>query len=203
MCKSHQQIRISRRTAFFDGSIAAVTSIMCLASAPANANDSICGFNLESRFIESAPRDSFVFSNQSNKAWNIVTIQIDMDQSVGKLIFDTIDGGDGVEVYQPFRVSESHGASGGAKLRSMPTPSDGDQNIVLNFSHFPQESSFSFTIDVDDQLTESELGQIRVSDGEIAGSVLSVTIDVPGAENVTLKGIYNNNSSVRITSNDC
>ncbi len=203
MCKSHQQIHRSRKAVCLDVGVATAISIICLAAAPAVADDSICGFSLESRFIESAPRDSFVFSNQSRKAWNIVTIQIDMSQSVGKLIFDTVDGGDGVEVFQPFQVSESRGESGEATLGEMPIPSDGDQNIVLNISHFPQESSFSFTIDVDDQLTESELGQIRVSENEIAGSVLSVTVEVSGAENVTLKGLYDNDSSVRITSNDC
>lgn len=203
MCKTEKQIHQFQRIACLETGIAAVLSIMCLASAPAMADNSICGFSLEGRFIESAPRDSFVFSNQSSRAWNIVSIQINMDQSAGKLIFDTIDGGDGVEVYQPFQVSKSLDASREAKLGKMPIPSDGDGNIALTFSHFPQEFSFTFTIDVDDQLTESESGQIRVSDSEIAGTVLSVVVEVPGAENVTLKGTYANSSSVLVTSNDC
>ena len=49
--------------------------------------------------------------------------------------------------------------------------------IYLSFSDFPQVFSFTFNIDVDGQLAESESGQIRVSDLEIAGSVSSVIVE--------------------------
>ena len=183
--------------------IGTVISVVGMHSIPVIADEGVCGFHLEGRFVESAPRDSFVFSNQSNELWNIISIRIDMNESAGNLLFDTLDGGDGVEVYQPFEVSSRYGASGEAKLSFIPTLADGDQDITLNFSQFPPESKFSFTIDVDDQLTESELGQIRVSGGEISGSVLSVTLDVPEAENVTLEGVYSSQSIVSISSSDC
>jgi hypothetical protein len=38
-------------------------------------------------------------------------------------------------------------------------------------------ASISFTIDVDDRLTASDLGQIRVSGSEIQGTVVTLTID--------------------------
>lgn len=183
--------------------ISSAMFLLGMHSAPSLANEGICGFSLESRFVESAPRDSFVFSNQSDKPWNIKSIRIDMNESVGKLIFDTIDGGDGVEVYQPFQVSSTNGALAEAELNSVLKPGDGDQDITLNFSQFTQASGFSFTIDVDDQLTDSDLGQIRVSGGEVAGSILSVTVEVPGAEDITLEGKYSSNSLVKIASDEC
>ena len=172
-------------------------------AAPALANDDICGFSMQSRFVESAPRDSFVFSNGSNKPWFITSIGVDMAQSAGGLLFDTTSEGEGVEVFQPFRVSNGESTLSQATLRGVPTPKDGDQQILLNFARFAPGSSFTFTIDVDDQLTASELGQIRISGGEIAGSVVSVELQSPDDSTATLMGIYNNQNVAIISTDDC
>lgn len=203
MCKSQSQVCVSPRSTFRALGIGVVAGVLGLLSVPAMADNSACGFKLDSRFVESAPRDSFVFSHQSGKNWNIVSIQVDMGESAGRLIFDTTDAGQGVEVFQPFAVAKVSGASGEAVLRNLPTPSDGDQGVTLDFSTFPKDSRFAFTIDVDDQLADSELGQIRVSGSEIAGSVLSVTAETPEGESTTLQGSYDSQGRVSIAGGRC
>ena len=192
----------STRTACRKFGVAIVASAVCLIAAPALTDVSRGGFHLQGQFVESAPRDSFVFSNQSGEEWNIVSIQVDLAQSAGKLIFDTTDGGEGVEVFQPFAVADSRNGVIAAQLSEMPITSDGDREITLSFSNFPKDAKFSFTIDVDDQLADSDLGQIRVSGGEIAGSVLNVTAQTANAEYVTMQGVYGSDGQASVTSMD-
>lgn len=136
-----------------------------------------CGPLLEARFIESAPRDRFEFANKSNDDWSITRITLDLSKSSGNLIFDTTEGGDGVEVSQPFNTEDTNLVS------SANIPEDGEHLIEISFDKFQPELSFSFTIDVDDQLAESELGQIRVSGSEIKGAtVLGVFLNQQGEE---------------------
>ena len=52
---------------------------------------------------------------------------------------------------------------------------DGDTTITLTLNGLPPAQSVAFTIDVDDTRMESALGQIRVSDSEIAGATVTLT----------------------------
>jgi hypothetical protein len=129
---------------------------------------------LQVRFVESAPRDRFVFDN--NTASSVTSITLDLTESVGQLLFDTTEAGEGVEVFQPFRIE-----GGDASLSLMPTPGDGDTVLQLNFDSFPPGGSFAFSIDVDDTLTDSNLGQIRVAGSEVAGARIQLTfVDASG-----------------------
>lgn len=126
-----------------------------------------CGHGVSMVFTESAPRDRFEIRNGSSSGQSIQRLTLDLSGSAGRLIFDTVDGGTGVEVFQPFRVEQ-----GEAKLKGLPAVQDGSDRITLDFSRFEPGQYFRFSIDVDDQLTASELGQIRVSGREMEGAVL-------------------------------
>ncbi|NEQ55080.1 MAG: hypothetical protein F6K11_33980 [Leptolyngbya sp. SIO3F4] len=52
---------------------------------------------------------------------------------------------------------------------------DGDSKLALQIVSLAPGNRASFTIDVDDTLPRSELGQIRVADSEISGAVVSIT----------------------------
>lgn len=125
-------------------------------------NENGCSDYISIVFREGAPVDKFKIENQS-KNWQIKTMDIDLSSSKGRLIFDTISGGKGVEVFQPYQS-----VSGSAKLSNVALVEDGADAINLNFEKFSSGESFTFSIDVDDQLTTSELGQIRVTGGEMA-----------------------------------
>ena len=54
--------------------------------------------NISVRFIESAPKDSFVFTNQANCDLGPVDIVLDLSTTQGKLIFDTTAAGGNAEL---------------------------------------------------------------------------------------------------------
>ncbi|MEM1038133.1 MAG: hypothetical protein AAGI12_01540 [Pseudomonadota bacterium] len=134
-----------------------------------------CGLDLRAEFREGAPVDRFTITNRSTPDWSIRSITLNLEPSAGKLIFDTKDGGDGVEVFQPFRE-----AGGNADLRSISKLRDGGPVLTLDFHTFEADQSYTFSIDVDDTVKASELGQIRVAGSEITGASLSYILRGPG-----------------------
>jgi hypothetical protein len=140
-----------------------VASVWLLAGQLAHAN-------VEVTFVESAPKDRFVLHNTSQCALNDLTVHLDLSNSVGHLIFDTTATGAGVEVFQPFEVKK-----GNLKLISASEVKDGDSTLSLSIQSIAANDSVSFTIDVDDTLTQSELGNIRVSGSEITNALIEIT----------------------------
>ncbi len=126
---------------------------------------------IEINFIESAPKDRFVITNVGSCSLTDVTVEFDLSQSAGQLIFDTTGTGAGVEVFQPFEV-----VSGEIVQVSAEGVQDGDSTLALRIINLPANDSASFTIDVDDTLTNSELGMIRVADSEIVGGLVQITV---------------------------
>lgn len=135
--------------------------LACLISGPSFAD-------LQVQFIEGAPKDRFVITNYGGCAVESAEFKIDFTGTSAGLIFDVTGDGAGVEVFQPFDVT-----SGAKFLKSEPEITDGDQVAVLQFAGFEQSQSIEFTIDVDDTAGARE---ITVSDDEIRGAVVSVTI---------------------------
>ena len=122
---------------------------------------------IEARFIESAPKDTFSFVN-SGCALGETELVLDMKDSAGGLIFDTEGGGAGVEVFQPFEAVAGAVASVDV--------TDGAGSLRLMVPDWPEGGEVSFTIDVDDVLRHGERGQTQVSGSEIAGAALFVTV---------------------------
>ena len=89
-------------------------------------------------------------------------VTIDLRASAGRLIFDTAAGGTGVEVFQPLRDE------GGTAVSDVV---DGAQVIAVTLRDARAGRRAAFSIDVDDRLMASDLGQIRVTGGEMAGAV--------------------------------
>ncbi len=172
------------------------------ASSPASAtNLNTCDASLESSFRESAPRDIFTFYNFSAGNWAITSISIDLKNSAGKLIFDTEDGGGGIEVFQSYRTE-----SGDAALAGVTEPEDGGTNMQIDFASFSAGQSHQFSIDVDDTLARSELRQIRVTGSELNGAALQVTFtngDTPNAEPLVLSGSYDQTNKAVVKQTDC
>ncbi len=142
--------------------------LLTLATAlPAHA---ACLYDVGVTFREGAPRDRFTVTNDNTTA-NITAVEIDLNGSAGRLIFDTIAGGSGVEVFQPYR-SETDGTG----LIGAPVVADGATSLALRFDNFGPGQSYTFSIDVDDRLTQSDMGQIMVSDREIDGTIVRVSL---------------------------
>lgn len=147
---------------------------------------------LQVTFNEGAPKDSFTIRNTGNCPVT-ADVQIELAKSAGALIFDTTAAGAGVEVFQPLEV-----AQGKKYLRGIGVVSDGDQIMRLSLAALSKDKSVRLTIDVDDQLAQSDLGQIRVSDSEIAGAEVTVQ---SGSDSI--RSVFGNDSRAEISVGAC
>lgn len=150
--------------------------------------------NMDVSFIESAPKDRFVLQNTSQCAIKDVTVHLDLSSSLGHLIFDTTAAGAGVEVFQPFEVTR-----GSLQLISSNDVQDGDSTLSFTVENIDVNESASFTIDVDDTLTQSELGNIRVSGSEITGA----TIEILATNRPAVKATFDTKGKATLAINPC
>lgn len=121
------------------------------------------------RFVESAPKDSFHIENVGECSVGGVELVIDLSTSAGRLVFDVTDAGAGVEVYQPFQL-----VAGEDRVISAIPVTDGDDMAHLTLREMDPGDKVVFTVDVDDTLTTSELGRIRVTGSEINGGSATI-----------------------------
>lgn len=124
---------------------------------------------IQIEFKEGAPKDRFVISNLGDCDYKNVSMQVDLSNSAGKLIFDTTNQGAGVEVFQPFEI-----VSGQEWIIDTDTPSDGDQSFALEIAALPSGADLILSTDVDDTIAARE---ITVRGSEFNGSTAAVTID--------------------------
>ncbi|MEM7471337.1 MAG: aggregation factor core [Pseudomonadota bacterium] len=161
-------------------------AIALLAATPAAANIAV-------EFREGAPKDRFTFTNVGDCAIGAATLTLDLGESAAGLIFDTTGAGAGVEVFQPYET-----VAGESVLDSVSPVSDGDSEITLTLNGLPAGQSVAFTIDVDDTLRHSALGQIQVTDSEIAGA----TVTLSGVSGEVF-GVFDNTSRALVRTASC
>jgi len=140
-------------------SVLVLTGVICALSMTAAHAE------LQLTFKEGAPKDRFSIVNVGDCVLGASVMEIDLAGSAAGLIFDTTGRGAGVDVFQPFDV-----VRGAAHLAETSRPLDGDTVVRLVLTELAPGDEIVFTIDVDDTLQSSELGQIRVSGAEIAGA---------------------------------
>jgi len=160
---------------------------LCLTIATLWSSFSIADVQID--FIEGAPKDRFVITNTSQCNLANMALVIDLSKSDGRLIFDTTASGAGVEVFQPFEVTEG-------AIESTTNIDDGNAALNLAIASLPAGNSASFTIDVDDTMTNSELGNIRVSGSEINNGLLTLTLE--GQAQVSATFDANSKATIRL-----
>ena len=116
-------------------------------------------------FQEGAPKDRFVITNTGCPLTD-VTLVIDLSTAPAGVIFDVTGQGAGVEVFQPIEV-----VSGEVAIAPVV---DGDQVLHMHFPVFAPAEQVIISADLDDQSSQSDLGQIRVSGSEIAGASVAM-----------------------------
>jgi len=149
---------------------------------------------VEVRFIESAPKDSFVIVNHGSCDLKNFVFKVDLTKTRGQLIFDTTASGAGVEVFQPFES-----AVGDLKLASGNAVADGDKTLSVQGRSIPSKKKVSFTIDVDDTLKNSDLRQIRVTGAEMENGVVSLSANNAPAATAS----FDTNNVALITASLC
>lgn len=127
----------------------------------------VCGPAATVFHREGAPRDVILIRNLSQGPWSVVEAAIDLGPSAGRLVFDTVPDGAGINAAQPFRP-----AGGQAALAETPQVPDGAEAMGLRFADFPPGEHFSFTIDLDDRLGA---GGTTIGRAEASGALFTVT----------------------------
>ena len=141
---------------------------MLLSAAALSLTTTVAIADVDVSFIEGAPKDRFEIVNTSKCEISNAELVIDLNGSVGGLIFDVSATGAGVEVFQPFEV-----VAGNAFLTAKPQVRDGDQRIALSIGKLPAGEKIGFTIDVDDTANTRE---ITVDDSELSGASASLRL---------------------------
>jgi len=142
------------------------------------------------RFVESAPKDSFIITNEGACPLGEVDITLDLGASAAGLIFDVTGAGAGVSVFQPLEL-----VAGQDKLSSIPDVKDGDSLLTLSILGLAVGERIAFTIDVDDTLGSSET---MVSGAEIEGA--KAMIDGSGTQ---VSAEFGRDSIARLPMNAC
>ena len=179
-------------------SIAKLLFTFIASAAPLLASaQAVCKVDVSFAFTESAPRDRFEIRNESSAGQPIQRVRLEMLRSAGRLYFDTVQGGAGVDVFQPFQVD-----SGDARLAADPAVKDGDDRVDLVFQRFEPGQRFQFSIDVDDRLGDSDMGPTRVSGREMEGAVLTVVVGAVGGPGRELQARVDGANRARVQA-DC
>ena len=157
-------------------------TLIGLTANPARA----CGPKNEIRFMEASCGDIFIISNISQEPWALESITIHLTGSFGHLVFDTVEGGPGSSMHQPFGAVDNE-----VWLIAEPHVGDGDEEVRLQFRDFGPGKSFMFVIDVDDRLELSDFGQAVVSGREIQGASGAATLTQGGGTKSQAQGQFN------------
>ncbi|MEM1365763.1 MAG: hypothetical protein AAGH82_08430 [Pseudomonadota bacterium] len=171
---------------------------LTFAAAAEGTHQSICGVVINARFIEGAPTDRFEIENASANGWSISSATFDLSQTPAGLVFDTEDGGGGLEVFQPFKAAESS-----AKLGGISGLTDGGTTLILNFTSFAPGETFAFTIDIDDSLENSARRQTQVVGSEIEGVSLRASAARADGRSIVVEGVFATDASVNASTSEC
>ena len=146
--------------------------------------------DLNVNFIEGAPKDRFRIENKGTCAIQNASLSIDLSSSQGRLIFDVTSEGAGVEVFQPFEITEGREA-----LSEIPAVLDGQSNVTLEIAELQPSQVIVFMIDVDDTLGQRG---ITVTGSEIKGG--SIGFETAQRQEVAL---FSSGSRAEVTLADC
>lgn len=146
--------------------------------------------NLKVQFDEGAPKDRFTITNVGSCALGAAKVSIDLSGSPYGLIFDTTNRGAGVQVFQPFELTD-----GRERLVALPVVEDGDNLITLDLTGLAIREFVSFTIDVDDTVNNRE---ITVADAEIAGAKV-----IMKTETQSMEATFENDATATLPTYSC
>ncbi len=138
-------------------------------SAPAQAQTReatpACGPRLMIEYTDDGP-DVFLIRNLSGEGWALEALSIDLSGSAGDVVFDTVFGGEGAGSPSPFQSLPGEGV----RLVAMTPASDGGRLLALRFAGFAPGARFTVSVDIDDRLPNSAMGQSYVTGPELAGA---------------------------------
>lgn len=156
-----------------------------------------CGPEVVIQFIDSGP-DVFIIDNKSREDWTLLSLEFRSANSTGRVVFDTDFGGQGSS--EPYQFEAVAGDVG---LMKEPVVADGAESLDLHFSNFSAGRQFMFTIDLDDRLESSPMGQAHVTGEEIAGAEVSGLFTHPRIGEGRAKGTFGTDGKAHLRGATC
>ena len=156
-----------------------------------------CGPEVVIRFIDSAP-DIFIIENKSQEPWTLLTLEFRTKTSAGHVVFDTDFGGAGASEPQQFEPVE-----GEVGLMSAPVVADGAEELSLSFANFERGREFTFSIDLDDRLPMSDMGQAYVTGEEIQGTTVLGLLTHPQIGEAKARGTFGADGKAHLRGATC
>ncbi|MEK9673685.1 MAG: hypothetical protein VW268_14480 [Rhodospirillaceae bacterium] len=172
-----------------------LTGLMIWAARPLPAM--ACGPIIEVHFYESGP-DLWVIKNQSQEPWTLVTLEIILTGSNGKLVFDTEEGGLGYNSPYQFEAVDND-----VGLAIVPKVTDGSEKLTLSFLSFEPGKSFMFTVDIDDRVGNSEWGQGHISGNEIHNTRAEALLTSKKFGKTVAKGAFGTDGKANLRGATC
>ena len=157
-----------------------------------------CGPSITIAFHESSDGDIFIIKNNSEEAWFLASLEITLTGSVGRLVFDTQDGGPGFSMHAPFVPADNE-----VGLIAAPEIRDGAEEIWLQITKFIPGRDFTFLIDVDDRLETSDYGCAVVSGAEFEGARAKAALAKTSGEKSSAHGQFDNTAKVVLRGGTC
>lgn len=146
------------------------------------------------RFEEAAPKDRFVFSNNTECTFGRGVLVIELARSPRGLLFDTVEGGAGENVAQPLEVAVAD------HLAVVTAPvADGARSAKVAFDGIPPEGRLVITVDVDDSDRSGPMGPQMISNSEMEGARIRVVLHGSMARDAA----FNAQGEARIAAPDC
>ncbi|MEQ8739354.1 MAG: hypothetical protein RIE87_08235 [Rhodospirillales bacterium] len=156
-----------------------------------------CGPEVVIRFIDSSP-DLFIIENKSLEPWTLLSLEFHAAQSAGRVVFDTDFGGAGASEPHQFETVE-----GEVGLMKAPVVADGAEELILHFTNFQAGRKFVFTIDLDDRLENSPMGQAYVTGEEIAGAEVTGLFTHPQIGEGKARGTFGTDGTAHLRGATC
>ena len=156
-----------------------------------------CGPEVIIQFIDSGP-DVFIIDNKSREDWTLLSLEFRSANSIGRVVFDTDFGGQGSSEPYQFEV-----VPGEVSLMKEPVVADGAEALDLHFANFSAGRKFMFTIDLDDRLESSPMGQAHVTGEEIAGAEVSGVFSHPKIGKGSAHGTFGSDGEAHLRGATC
>lgn len=156
-----------------------------------------CGPEVVIRFVDASP-DLFIIENKSLEAWTLLSLEFRMQNSRGRVVFDTDEGGPGANEPQQFAPVDNE-----VGLMGAPVVADGAEEMRLNFANFAAGRRFVFTIDVDDRLPDSQIDRAYVTGEEIAGAEVSGLLTHPQIGEGRAQGTFGSDGKAHLRGAAC
>jgi hypothetical protein len=178
--------------------LAGLAFVATLAAAPALAAREPPQADLTVRFEERLGADRFFIENSGTCGVVVLSVTIDLKDSGGGLVFDTVAGGGGVGTSYPFIPVE-----GAERLAGSQGGADGGHTLTLDLTGLHQGERLVISIDVDEEGADGAGGLTQIFGRQFENGAVSARLRTPDGVEQTHTGRFDGNGWAFVNPRTC